>query len=89
MPDNYTCLFELDNGIRVSYNECHFAPDYRRNFTFIGTGGRLENSEIDGTIKVWLRKNGRNDQPDRVIDLKLMAQNEAELGHGGADPHRP
>ena len=86
VPDNYTCLFELDNGIRVSYNECHFTPDYHRNYTFIGTKGRLENSEIDGTVKVWYRKNGRNDQPDRVIDLKIIEQKETEVGHGGADP---
>lgn len=87
VPDNYICLFELANGIKFSYNECHFTPDYHRNYTFIGTKGRIENSEIDHTIKVWLRKNGRNDQPDEIIDPgSNISPEELELGHGGADP---
>ncbi len=86
MPDNYMCMFELANGIKFSYNECHFTPDYQRNYTFIGTTGRLENSEIDNTIRIWDRKNGRNDQPDEIIDLKQNLTNgELELGHGGSD----
>jgi predicted dehydrogenase len=87
MPDNYMCMFELENGIKFSYNECHFTPDYHRNYTFIGTKGRLENSEIDETIRIWDRKNGRSDQPDEIIDMKQhISPEELELGHGGADP---
>ncbi|MCF6174531.1 MAG: Gfo/Idh/MocA family oxidoreductase [Victivallaceae bacterium] len=87
MPDNYICMFELGNGIKFSYNECHFTPDYHRNYTFIGTKGRLENSEIDNTIRIWDRKIGRNDQPDEIIDMKQnISPEELELGHGGADP---
>lgn len=85
IPDNYVCLFELANGIRVSYNECHFTPDYQRNYTFIGTEGRMENNEIDGTIRIWKRRPGRNDRPDRVIDLNCEQNREAEVGHGGSD----
>lgn len=87
VPDNYTCLFLLDNGITVSYNECHFTPDYHRNYTFIGTKGRIENSEIESTVKLWKRKHGRNDQPDMVFDmLNGLTREQLEIGHGGADP---
>ena len=87
VPDNYTCIFQLDNGITVSYNECHFTPDYHRNFTFIGTKGRIENSEIESTVKLWKRKHGRNDQPDMVFDmLNGLTREQLEIGHGGADP---
>ena len=87
VPDNYTCLFLLDNGITVSYNECHFTPDYHRNYTFIGTKGRIENSEIESTVKLWRRKTGRSDQPDAVFDmLNSLTREQLEIGHGGADP---
>jgi len=87
MPDNYICLFELENGIKFSYNECHFTPDYHRNYTFIGTKGRLENNEIDNTIRIWDRKTGRNDQPDEIIKMNQnISREELEIGHGGADP---
>ena len=46
---------ELDNGVLASYQQCHFTPDYWRNYTVIGTEGRLENFG-DGAgdqINVW------------------------------------
>ena len=86
-PDNYVCMMELEGGIKASYTECHFTPDYHRNFTFIGTKGRIENSEIENTIKLWRRDQpGRNDQPALVIDLDdAIPEGEMELGHGGSD----
>jgi len=33
----------LKNGIIASYEQCHYTPDYWRNFTVIGTEGRIEN----------------------------------------------
>ena len=85
-PDNYVCMMELEGGIKASYMECHFTPDYHRNFTFIGTKGRIENNEIDNTVKLWRRNRpGRNDQADLCIDLNGINENEMELGHGGSD----
>ena len=87
VPDNYTCIFQLDNGVTVSYNECHFTPDYHRNYTFIGTEGRIENSEIESTVKLWKRGQGRHDQPVAVYDmLNGLTRDQLEIGHGGADP---
>ena len=36
-------LMQLDNGVFASYQQCHFTPDGWRNYTIIGTEGRIEN----------------------------------------------
>ena len=48
-------LMALDNGVLASYEQCHFTPDYWRNYTVIGTEGRLENfGDTDGgVVRVW------------------------------------
>ncbi|MBR7741835.1 Gfo/Idh/MocA family oxidoreductase [Phycicoccus sp. BSK3Z-2] len=48
-------LMTLDNGVLASYQQCHFTPDYWRNYTVIGTKGRLENfgDTVGGVVKVW------------------------------------
>ncbi len=47
----------LKNGVMACYQQCHFTPDNWRNYTIIGTKGRLENigdrSEEGAVIKVW------------------------------------
>ncbi len=82
VEDNNMVLMELEGGIKAAYLQCHFTPDYHRNYTFIGTEGRVENSEPDG--KVWVktrRSNSWKEYADRTYDLKP-----APGGHGGADP---
>jgi predicted dehydrogenase len=82
VEDNNMVIMELDNGIKAAYLQCHFTPDYHRNYTFIGTEGRLENSEPD--MKVWVktrRSNSYRELADRTYDIK-----KAVGGHGGADP---
>lgn len=48
----------LDNGILASYQQCHYTPDYWRNYTVIGTAGRLENfgDTAGGLVRVWNRR---------------------------------
>ncbi len=49
-------LMELNNGVLASYQQCHFTPDGWRNYTIIGTEGRLENfGDMPGkaTVKLW------------------------------------
>ena len=36
-------LMRMESGVLASYEQCHFAPDYWRNYTVIGTEGRIEN----------------------------------------------
>lgn len=51
-------MMELDNGVQASYQQSHFTPDYWRNYTVIGTAGRVENfgDTSGGVVKVWNRR---------------------------------
>lgn len=76
---------KLDNGVLASYQQCHFTPDYWRNYTVIGTEGRLENFG-DGPgdfIHVW---NTRTTHGFAEPDVKVEIHGDEE-GHGGADPN--
>ncbi len=72
----------LTNGVLASYQQCHFTPDYWRNYTVIGDAGRLENFGDTGgsTIGVWTRRHGRAASPD----LTFTVEDEA-VGHSSAD----
>jgi hypothetical protein len=73
---------QLDNGTQASYTQCHYTPDSERNYTFIGTKGRIENIGIvgEGEIHVWTRRGPRK-TPDIIYHMK-----EVPGGHGGSDP---
>jgi predicted dehydrogenase len=76
-------LARLDNNVLVSYQQCHFTPDYWRNYTVIGDQGRLENfGDLDGAvIKVWnQRRSGYRDDADQLVHISP-----GEGSHGGAD----
>lgn len=74
----------LDNGVYVAYQQCHFTPEYWRNYTFIGTEGRIENfgdGEPGTVIKLWNRRTlGYNGDADQVFPVATETG-----GHGGAD----
>lgn len=74
-------LMQLENGVYASYQQCHFTPDYWRNYTVIGTEGRIENfgDGEGGVIKVWTTR-GDYTEPDEIIPIPA-----AKGGHGGAD----
>jgi predicted dehydrogenase len=79
-------LTRLDNGVFTSYQQCHYTPDYWRNYTVIGDAGRLENfgDGLDGDpahIRVWNKKrSGYRADADLIIPI-----DEAVGLHGGAD----
>ncbi len=82
VEDNNTVIMELEGGIKASYLQCHFTPDYHRNYTIIGTEGRVENSEPE--MKVWVKTRqgeGYKHLADRVYEVK-----EYQGGHAGGDP---
>lgn len=82
VEDNNMVLMDLANGIKAAYLQCHFTPDYHRNYTFIGTEGRMENSEPEGKVWVKTRRSGTwREYADRTYEIK-----KAVGGHGGADP---
>jgi predicted dehydrogenase len=75
---------QLDNGVLASYQQCHYTPDYWRNYCVIGDEGRLENfgNGEDGTcIKLWNRRKAGWNAPDAVYMIDPAPQD----GHGGSD----
>lgn len=82
VEDNQMMIMQLEGGIQASYMQCHFAPDYHRNYTFIGTEGRLENFEPEMRIVVKTRRSGtERELADREYIVKP-----AFGTHDGADP---
>ena len=75
-------LMDLGDGVTASYEQCHFTPDYWRNYTVIGTRGRLENfgDTPGGVIRVWNRRRDWS----LTGDLELAIEGEGE-GHEEAD----
>ncbi|NIA14653.1 MAG: Gfo/Idh/MocA family oxidoreductase [Nitrospiraceae bacterium] len=75
---------QLDNGVFAAYQQCHYTPDAWRNYTVIGTEGRIENMGDDPPnmcIRLWNRRTGYNAYGDQQWFIP------AALGtHGGADP---
>ena len=83
VEDNSTILMELDGGIRATYMQCHFTPDYCRNYTFIGTEGRVEN--LDDTTDVIVKTRNRSARWKNFADQSYKVK-PASGSHGGADP---
>jgi predicted dehydrogenase len=86
IEDISMALMRLDNGILASYQQCHFTPDAWRNYTVIGTEGRIENfgdgCGADTCVKLW---NVRTDRFSPDADKTFPITSE-EYGHGGSDP---
>ena len=78
-------LMQLDNGVLASYQQCHYTPDAWRNYTVIGTEGRIENLGDgigeDSCVQLWNRRSDRyTPQADETFSLSHL-----EGGHGGGD----
>lgn len=76
-------LMEMDNGVLASYEHCMFAPDAWRNYTVIGTKGRIENfgDSPGSVVKLWNSYHwGYTDKGDLEYEVP-----EVTGGHGGAD----
>ena len=81
VEDNSVLIMELENGIKASYLQNHFTPDYQRNYTVIGTKGRMENDEVNETITIKTRNtDSLEDKSDIVIKMKPT-----EGVHAGGD----
>ena len=74
---------ELDNGAFASYQQCHYTPDAWRNYTIIGTQGRVENfGDAPGrcVVRLWNRRTDYNPYADEQHFIPA-----ASGGHGGSD----
>ncbi len=88
IEDTSMMLMEMDRGVLGAYLQCHFTPDSCRNYTFIGTEGRMENigDGPDAIIRVWNQRHKSWGSFQEKGDLELQLTPEAEGSHGGADP---
>jgi len=78
--DNTVVTVRYENGCKMSYIECHFTPDYSREFTLIGTAGRMYgfyNNEQEFRIEITYRHSDRRD---------VIYPEKRHGGHGGGDP---
>jgi predicted dehydrogenase len=74
--DNHVVIVDYENGVKASYNECHFTPDDNRELTFIGSTGKLYLNWARQCIRVQERWNRGPIKEYRVV---------ARGGHGGGD----
>ena len=72
-------LMHLDNGVLCSYQQCHYTPDSWRNYTIIGTEGRIENFQ-ECVVRVWNRRKNYNPYGD----MQFFFPDEPGT-HGGSD----
>ena len=81
VEDHNMVMMQLANGAQATYLQCHYSPEAERNYTFIGTRGRVENIGDHGEcqVHVWTKRGPRS-TPDIVYNLKPVSG-----GHGGAD----
>ena len=74
---------QLASGVFCSYEQCHFTPDVWRNYTIIGSEGRIENFDDrpgNAVVRVINRRTGYNPHGDE----QYLVHGDEE-GHGGAD----
>ena len=87
VEDHSMLLMQLDNGVQASYQQCHYTPDDCRNYTVIGTEGRLENygdhstDEKLASVHLWNSRRGYSQEGNEVFEIPNI-----EGSHGGADP---
>jgi len=84
IEDQTVMIMEMQRGILGSYLQCHFTPDACRNYTIIGTEGRIENvgDGPQGPIFIW---NKRTDGYRMIGDEVHRGEPVRSSGHGGAD----
>lgn len=87
VEDHSMILMQLENGVQASYEQCHYTPDSMRNYTIIGTEGRIENigdhstNDREAAVVVWNRRVGHT-----VMGTESYSIPPVQGSHGGADP---
>ncbi len=75
-------LMRMESGVFASYQQCHYTPDYWRNYTVIGTEGRIENfgDSGGGHIKLWQHRSDYDPDGDATFPITGNSS-----GHDDAD----
>ena len=84
VEDQTVMMMEMEGGVLGAYLQCHFTPDAWRNYTIIGTEGRIENTGDgpESPIFVW---NKRTDGCRTIGDEVHRGGRGGGGGHGGSD----
>ena len=82
VEDHNMVLMQMASGQQAAYLQCHYTPDTDRNYTFIGTRGRIENRGTgdDAQILVWTHRT-----PGLLPDITYTIRGTNDA-HSGADP---
>lgn len=78
--DDHHVMLQYDNGVKVTYLECHYTPDDNREFIFVGTKGKLTMNNSEDKITVQIR-NSMYDRKEEIVYSNLQSSE----GHGGGD----
>lgn len=83
IEDSNMILMQLASGKQCAYLQCHYTPDSDRNYTFIGTKGRIENRGVgdNAQVLVWTHRTENSLLPDETYTLRGIPGT-----HSGADP---
>ena len=87
VEDHSMVLLQLDNGVQASYQQCHYSPDGCRNYTILGTAGRIENegdhtfATYEAKVHLYTRRVGGQLDSRETFGIPLVGGS-----HGGADP---
>ncbi len=87
VEDHNMILMQLSSGVQASYLQCHYTPDDVRNYTVIGTEGRIENfgdhstPEKEASIHLWNSRRGYSEHGNEIFPIPSL-----EGSHGGSDP---
>ncbi|MBS0663903.1 MAG: Gfo/Idh/MocA family oxidoreductase [Verrucomicrobia bacterium] len=84
VEDLSSVQMRLGNGVYATYAQCMYTPDYWRNYTVIGTEGRLENfgnGEPGTLVRLWNRRSGYDPRGQKTYRIPV-----GRGTHGGADP---
>ena len=80
VEDNSIMTIRYENGAKITYNECHFTPDYNRHFTLIGNKGRMYgfyNNAQEFVIQIQQRHSS---------EIQEYHPPKVQGAHGGGDP---
>ncbi len=86
VEDHSMVLMALDQNIQASYQQCHYTPDSCRNYTVIGTEGRLENlgdRSDNAVIALWNRRESHRTY--RITGQQHYTVQASQGSHDGAD----
>jgi len=87
VEDHNMILMQLENGVQASYLQCHYTPDSCRNYTVIGTEGRIENAGDQSTPENWATVHLWNQRaPYSSMGHEVFRIPPRPGTHGGADP---